>query len=291
MKSYTGLLNYYKKITQDTSTDNASLGAENINDTIREIISLPYAWDFLEETATDTTVASQQSYFFPYNYEKLYSTTITVGNFKYPITEVTSRNKWDELQITTAVTSNIPQKFFVDAGKIYYWPTPSTNGNTITYNFKKAVRDLSVADYTTGTVTLTNGSKAVTGSGTTFTAAMVGRYIQGSTDKYWYKIASYTNATSITLEKNFGGITVAGESYTIGEMPILPETYHNVPVWKAAQIFWTMKGKDENRATMFETMYKEGLQRLIADHGSKTSSPVIEDGREGIINPNLTIWL
>lgn len=290
MKSYTSLLNYYKKITQDTSTANASLGAENMNDCIREIMSMPHAWDFLEATATDTTVASQQSYNFPYNYDKLYSVTITIGNFRYPVEEVPSREYWDQLQLSTAVTSNIPQWFFIDAGKIYFWPTPSENSKTITYNYKQSVKDLSEADYTTGTVTVTNDSTTVTGSGTTFTAGMVGRYIKITGDGFWYKIASFTNATTINLQKKYQGATAAGANYTIGEMPILPEAYHNLPAYRAAQIFWVMKGKDENRATMFKNLYETGLGRLIADHGSKTSSFVIEDEKE-IVNPNLRIWL
>jgi len=37
---------------------------------------------------------------------------------------------------------------------------------------------LSNADYTTGTITLTDEDATVTGAGTTFTAGMVGRYLK-----------------------------------------------------------------------------------------------------------------
>lgn len=60
---------------------------------------------------------------------------------------------------------------------------------------------VTVPDYNTGTVSINNGSTTVTGSGTTFTAAMgAGQYyIQFSTQIDWYPIASYGSATSLTL--------------------------------------------------------------------------------------------
>lgn len=62
-----------------------------------------------------------------------------------------------------------------------------------------------VAEYTTGTASITNGSAAVTGTGTTFTAAMVGRKIRFNGETAYYRILSYTSATSITLEAPYQG--------------------------------------------------------------------------------------
>ena len=72
-----------------------------------------------------------------------------------------------------------------------------------------------VAPYETGTVTATNNSKTITGSGTTFTAAMVGRKIRVASQSAYYRIAAYVSATEITLEAVFQGETVSGETYSI----------------------------------------------------------------------------
>jgi len=72
-----------------------------------------------------------------------------------------------------------------------------------------------VAPYETGTVTVTNNSKTVTGSGTTFTAAMVGRKFRASGDNAYYIIAAYVSATEITLEVVYQGTTTSGSNYSI----------------------------------------------------------------------------
>lgn len=73
------------------------------------------------------------------------------------------------------------------------------------------------ANYSTGTLTATNGSATVTGSGTTWgatTNAEVGEYIQ-LPDSKWYKITSIGSNTSITIEIAYQGSTLSGQSYVI----------------------------------------------------------------------------
>lgn len=285
-KSYTTLRNLYGTLTNNTDTTNLTNGDQWINDAHRMMISYSNG-DYTEELRTDLTVASQQSYELPYNYEKLNSVTVTVGTYRYPVVEVTDRQFWDLLQQTSNFTSTIPQYYFIDAGKIYFYPTPSANNNTINFSYKVAVRDLANADYVTGTVTLTNGSTAVAGAGTTFTAVMVGRYLKSNTDGFWYKIASFTNATTITLAKKYQGITGAGLAYTIGEMPIIPEAFHqNLVDYAVGQYWW--QNKDIQQAREYERRWNEALKLCAEDSGDKTGNVVIGDQKE-IHNPNLFI--
>ena len=69
-------------------------------------------------------------------------------------------------------------------------------------------------DYTTGTVAVTATTGAVTGSGTTFTAAMVGKGFK--VNSAWYKIKSYASATSIVIEDDKDDATSAYSGGTIG---------------------------------------------------------------------------
>jgi hypothetical protein len=69
------------------------------------------------------------------------------------------------------------------------------------------------ADYTTGTIAVTNGSTAVVGTGTTFTAGMVNRRIV--INGVWYTVQSFTDATHIGLTANYTGSTASGLSYAI----------------------------------------------------------------------------
>lgn len=72
-----------------------------------------------------------------------------------------------------------------------------------------------IAPYETGTVTMTEASKTVTGSGTTFTAAMVGRKIRIETETAYYLIAAYVSATEITLEQPYTGTTASSLTFSI----------------------------------------------------------------------------
>jgi hypothetical protein len=69
------------------------------------------------------------------------------------------------------------------------------------------------ADYTTGTIAVTNGSPNIVGTGTTFTSGMVGRRIV--IGGVWYTITSFTDATHIALTANYTGSTASGLSYAI----------------------------------------------------------------------------
>lgn len=72
-----------------------------------------------------------------------------------------------------------------------------------------------IAKYNTGTITATNGSAVITGSGTTFTSAMVGRKLIVGGDSTAYRVKTFTSATSITLESVYQGTTVSGSTYGI----------------------------------------------------------------------------
>jgi len=83
--------------------------------------------------------------------------------------------------------------------------------------FIKKYRGSTNSDYTTGTISVTNDSATVTGSGTswnTSTNAEVGQYIE-LPDGKWYKITAVGSDTSITIEVSYQGATDSGESYTI----------------------------------------------------------------------------
>jgi|ETNvirnome_2_300_1030623.scaffolds.fasta_scaffold00134_11 hypothetical protein len=104
-----------------------------------------------------------------------------------------------------------------DAGfnQIGLYPVPDA-AITMYLTYRMLMRDFANDDYETGTITFTNGDATIAGSGTTFTAAMVGRYIKDG-NGYWYKIKTFTNTTSMELEKDYVGTTEAGVTTHIAE--------------------------------------------------------------------------
>lgn len=73
------------------------------------------------------------------------------------------------------------------------------------------------SNYTTGTITVTNASAGVVGSGTswaTTTNAEIGEYIK-LPDSKWYKITAIADDTHLTIETAYQGSTLGGQTYSI----------------------------------------------------------------------------
>ena len=85
----------------------------------------------------------------------------------------------------------------------------------------------SPADYDTGTISATNASTAITGSGTTWTYKMKGRKIRINDGLDYYIVKDVASTTSITLDRKYLGDTASGLSYTIFENGLdLPINYN-----------------------------------------------------------------
>ncbi len=143
-------------------------------------------------------------------------------------------------------------------------------------------KDLSFADHTSGTITtLANGASAVTGSDTNFTSAMVGRYLKINSYPVWYRIASYTSATSITLDKKYTGLSIAAgaETYTIGEMPRTPESTHQIPVWYALMNYYQGFKQNKDKGLYYKNMFELDLKRAKNTYKRRFSSNYIPGRR------------
>lgn len=73
------------------------------------------------------------------------------------------------------------------------------------------------ASYAVGTAAVTSGSNAVTGTGTAWTAGMVGRRIRFGSEDGWYQVATVPGVGSLTLDRTYRGATAAGLAYRIDQ--------------------------------------------------------------------------
>lgn len=297
MLTYTSAIALYEKFTNSSESANETFGATMINEGIRMMMG-NIDWPFLETNTTIDTVDGQQFYQIPANVSKVLNVTIEVGDYTYRPLQVYSRDDWDALNSTVNVEGDTTSYFYIFDGKIGLWTIPATDGNTITINYLEQVRDISVADYTTGTITsIANGGTTVEGNGTSWTANMAGKYIRithtneaNTGDGIWYKIASVTDGDTLELEDPYLGTAISGgtANYIIGDVMIIPENYQLGPVYYAASEYWRMNG-DPNRADRFQQMYELLMQQMRDDEGKKTTNPSVDDGYGSIgqINPNL----
>lgn len=307
--------------------------------------------------ASNASIGGVQFYPFPPNYSKLKDITITVGELKWTLTEIKTREQWDNLNVFPYYNS-IPQNFFIypggdKGGQVGIWPIPSTTGNVITYNYKFRVPDLSLPDYgsltytglvgslfvgstitigsataivmgftstniaignisgsistgafTTssgasgtisqvGTVSVSNGSMAITGTNTGFTPTtnpqLESRWIQfpqPTGDGLWYQIASINSATGITLYQPYQGTTVTNSAgFIIGQMPLIAEDFQDMPMWKTLFHYFTTIVDNKAQAEAHLQTYDTKLELLQEYSGSNTVN--VNLSRKGIRrNPN-----
>lgn len=299
MLGYTERRNLYGSLTVDTSSENLTLGDTLINEADKRIMN-SHAWPFLQKDATTTTVASQQFYDLPFNYRKLISKpTVTSGSITYTPAESPNTEAWNRLN-SVSNNSDIPQVFFIFNQQIGFYPLPSTSGNTITIPYEIMQQDLSVADFSTGTiVSITNATTTVTGTGTSWTSALAGKFIQISADNTadtgdneWYEVASVTSTTVLELSDNYNGSSIASatQAYTISQMSRLPDGYDMLPIYKAVETYFVSNG-ESGKADSYKNQYDELLKQLVSDRGTKLSNIVMRrDGAIGNIkNPNLFV--
>lgn len=234
---------------------------------------------------TASTVAEQQYYSNPVGIISIAGITVTVGSVQYVLEPVYSQRLWDWLNALQIQPTAIPQFSFAREYDFGIWPIPQ-DVYTITFNGYNRDRDLTVADYTTGTVTVTAGSTTLTGSGTTFTPAMVGRWFSvtdtsNTGQGYWYQIATYSSPTVLVLGTNYAGATGSGLTYRIGQAPNIPDEGHSIFADGTAADFYAGLRNAPESATWFNNKFWTGDgQNQSRDLGNDK----IHGGLIGVVN-------
>ena len=269
-------------MAQTDNTDHLTLGYKNINMGNKKL-EVAMGMPPMQEERTYSTLTSTNQYPLPERFIKMEELYVldSSGQRHYADPEY-SEDAWrGYMTRPNAVVSDFLTNVFVRPGlhKFEVFPTFATASLTMTMIYSSFTKDLSAADYTTGTVAITNGGTAVTGSGTTFTAAMVGRWLKPTTDGNWYKISAYTSATSITLLMPYQGTTVTTDTFVIGELPRTPEGTHELAVDYALWLHFLGPKRDKDMATTYENLWKEGLVWAATEFGGRYTSAVIPSQR------------
>ena len=230
-----------------------------------------------QQTKTATTVATQQYYYYPPGIVNVDAAMVTVGSIQYPVTTIYDQGIWNYINAIPFQPSTFPKFIFPRQSDFGIWPIPQA-AYTLTLNAFMRDRNMLVEDYSTGTVTVTDGSTTITGSGTIFTPAMVGRWFTVTDTSvpgqgYWYRVASYSSATVITLETFWQGTTTAGASYRIGETPELPEEAHTLLAAGTAADYYAGMFSDPNQATWFNNVFWTGDgNNKVRDFGNENAA-------------------
>jgi hypothetical protein len=210
---------------------------------------------------TASTTAGRQYYYNPPGLSVIDTATIDNDTTIPPLRVIQSQVEWDRLNSLPS-TSGIPSHIFMRARDFGLFPIPQTT-YTLSLTGRFYPINMTNEDYSTGTVAVSQNSQTVTGTNTTFTAAMVGRYFvetdsDGEPKGNWYRISAFSSTTSITLETYFEEATLSGSTYLIGESPELPDEVHEFIPYRVAAAYYGTRRRDTKKAQEYLNYYFTG---------------------------------
>lgn len=197
----------------ESPSSTKSIKSKNQKFTITSILSS--GWNTYSGSDLSFTNAKETISTLTIDTFKAVSETITsLGAFKSAVADPQSSLIMSQAEKLKVILQKAAIAMYVDAGA----------GNMIGTN------------YGTGTVTVTTGTGAVTGSGTTFTAAMVGQSFKAAGHAKWHRVKTYTSGTAIVIEDDSddeasaytGGTINAGAAYVIQATALLAVTKTNI---------------------------------------------------------------
>jgi hypothetical protein len=159
------------------------------------------------------------------------------------------------------------------------------------------------ASYTTGTVTVTQGDRTITGAGTTFTRDMVGQKIQitNSADTLdpandVYRITAFVSATELTIDIGYIPADGSGLSYEVFyDTYVLPPDFSSFEVARRVDTMVTYHNDDHYLRSSSSTdanpyaMMLLGLSVSPFYDGGDTATVSITQGLKAAVGVN-TAW-
>lgn len=300
MFTFTTATNMMLSLTKVPAADttNTALLQSLWNDSRRTVGSIRGGnWPWREIEKTVDTVASQDYVYVPNDMEKVTGVRVVVGSGTsatiYMPRLLYDAQMWQKALAMRLGENEYPYYCYQQGQKLRFVPTPSTTGTDVVLIGRRALRDLSIADYSTGSiVSVANGGTAVVGTGTTWTTSMAGRYIRitesdtaNKGDGFWYEVASVGSATTLTLVKAYQGTAIAAGTagYSLGQITYEPEAYQMAPIYRALALFFQSNVPMQNAtiANSYWKQYDGGLEAgLIKDNPRGLIGQMLEEAGE-----------
>lgn len=265
----------YQQLTQDYSTAGLVIGKRDINEGAAVFLNR-LGRKFNKEYLKAGLVANQQYYQFASEVLRISEIRVLNGTNYYSPILITSESEWNQRNII-ATTGNYPTHYYIRGfNEVGLYPIPvSTVANAIIVSYEPQHIDLTQDDFTTGTITVSNGSpngQTITHSATGFTQNMVGRWLQitDGTDGKWYRIGAFTSSSVMILDNYYEGIAGSGRTFRIGEIMKIPNGYQDAPVYYACSRFY-MTQNDQRTSPIYDARFDAKVRGAKETYARSTS--------------------
>ena len=148
---------------------------------------------------------------------------------------------------------------------------------------------LTVVATTAVKVRTSTGGEILTIGTVTPTASWIG-YVLQTTDQRWYQVDGYIDTTHVSISQPYQGSAIATAASVVGQASLIPQAYQMIPLYRAAELYYTVISKDESRQKTYKGN-ADNLEEVIRNvEGNKTTDPTVEDNIDKqLINPNLAV--
>lgn len=286
MLTWTDLQTKAVRQSRDTTTGTLTQLQQDMN-TGYHLFNAKLSRYFSRKQQFTDVINGQSIYQTPLDCVRISSLTINTGSgsgaYKQVVKEIRSEDEWRAIT-SYPYGSNWPE-FYIMLGNDQFqvWPTASQNVTQgIRFVYQQQDNDLTIQDIlstaVSATVTVSNGSTLVTATSGVFASYMKGLQFQltGTNDLTWYEIIDVPTATTLTLKSAFVGLSGSALPWRIGQIPIIPQEYHDSIMHYALSLFYSSKG-NESRANDHMTIYNNAVAQAIEDYSSANVSSVITD--------------
>ena len=148
---------------------------------------------------------------------------------------------------------------------------------------------LTVVATTAVKVRTSTGGEILTIGTVTPTASWIG-YVLQTTDQRWYQVDGYIDTTHVSISQPYQGSAIATAASVVGQASLIPQAYQMIPLYRAAELYYTVISKDESRQKTYKELADTAEAVIRNDYGNKTNDPTIEDNIDKqLINPNLAV--
>lgn len=229
---------------------------------------------------TTNLVSGQQYYTFPEDMVRITTVRATSGSLVLPVTMIDSEELWNRVNLIPSMTVGVPTQGFIRGrNELGLYPVPSINvTNGLIVSYESRTPDMSIDDVTNVTVNATQNSNIIVAASGNFNAKMIGSWITitDGSDGNWYQITGFTDTTHVTLENYYQGPTVTGAATTIGQVPDIPEDFHQALIDYACYRYF-LKRKDQGTSAGYKSLYSEALQDYKKIYAAKTTGVTQDD--------------
>src|ERR1700741_5177497 len=176
MQTWSELTDIVTEALRDDSTITVRKARRDLNIATNRVLSA-MGREATRLTVHADIVENQVWYQMPENCIRVSEAWIEDNGTKYPLTRIESENKWNYVTSGTVVALTTQEAYHVRGSDLIgLYPTPGRDiDNGLVISYEPSQVPMQNTDYTTGTVTVVQGSPTVTGVGTVFTERMIGR--------------------------------------------------------------------------------------------------------------------